>query len=99
MSSIRRAAIRKLASAAYEMELSVLNGPLQRGDDGRWLVGSRDLSQLLTEHEGQEIALILGSLADNRPLQPQTCRTCGRDYTDIDCPYCRASRLRLRGRA
>jgi hypothetical protein len=99
MTSARRAAIRKLASAAYEMECGVLNGTLHRGDDGRWLVGSRDVIELLAEHEGQELVLILGSLADSRPLQTQTCRTCGRDYTDIECPHCRASRLRLRGRA
>jgi hypothetical protein len=99
MSTIRRAAILKLASAAYEMELEVMIGRLERGEDGRWLVGGQELARILGAMEGQELVVIVGSLADNRPLQTQTCRTCGRDYADIECPYCRSNRIRLRGRA
>lgn len=99
MSTIRRAAILKMASAAYEMDLNVLQGALQRGDDGRWWVGERSVESLLADHEGESLVLILGSLADEREVEPRTCRTCGRDYTDLECPHCRANRIRLRGRA
>lgn len=98
MSAMRRAAIHKLAATAYEMDLQVMNGVVQQGADGRWHIGGHDLAAWLSQHEGEELVLVLGSLADERPLQTRTCRTCGRDYTDLECPHCRANRLRLRGR-
>lgn len=97
MTAFRRAAILKLATAAYEMDLDVLTGDAARDKKGRWLVGHRALEELLAAHEGEEVVIILGSLADDRPVQTRTCHTCGRDYTDVECPYCRASRIRLRG--
>ena len=45
------------------------------------------------------MVLVLGALDDDRPVETRTCRTCGRDYTDVECPYCRANRIRLRGHA
>jgi hypothetical protein len=99
MSTIRRAAILKLATAAYEMELDVAQGQLHRDEKGHWLVGSHSLLEWLARHEGEEMVFILGSVDDQRPVAPRTCRTCGRDYTEVECPHCRASRLRLRGRA
>ncbi|MCI0397142.1 MAG: hypothetical protein L0332_35595 [Chloroflexi bacterium] len=98
MNTLRRAAILKLASAAYEMELDVTNGALARDAGGHWQIGGHNLEAWLAAHEGEEIVIILGSLADDRPLETRTCRTCGRDYTDVECPYCRANRIRLRGR-
>lgn len=99
MSAIRRATILKLASAAYEMKLDVMNGQVIRDADGRWRIGDYDLAAWLARHEGEEMVLVLGSLDDERPVETRTCRTCGRDYTDLECPYCRANRIRLRGRA
>ena len=40
MAAIRRAAILKLASAAYEMKLDVMNGVVSKTADGRWRIGS-----------------------------------------------------------
>lgn len=97
MQNVRRSIILRLSAAAYEMNLDVASGLLTRSDNGRWTIGGRDLDTWLNEHEGQEVALIMGSLEDDRPVQTRTCRTCGRDYTDLECPYCRASRIRLRG--
>lgn len=98
MSAMRRAAILKLASAAYEMNLGVLNGVLHQ-EKGRWQIGSHDLLDWLARHEGEELVIILGRLQDEHPLATRTCGTCGRDYSDLECPYCRANRIRLRGRA
>ncbi len=98
MSAMRRAAIHKLATAAYEMNLQVMNGVVAKGENGRWLVGSHDLIEWLNQHDGEEVVFVLGSLADERPLRNRTCRTCGRDYKDLECPHCRANRIRLRGR-
>ncbi len=96
MTAIRRATILRLASTAYETGLDVVTGVLQR-HDGQWSVGVRELDGWLARHEGEEIVLVLGSLADERPVEVRTCRTCGRDYTDLECPHCRANRIRLRG--
>jgi hypothetical protein len=98
MTAIRRAAILKLASTAYEMNLHVMNGVVQQSPDGRWYIGAHDLIEWLSQHQGEELVLVLGSLADERPVETRICRTCGRDYNDLECPYCRANRIRLRGR-
>lgn len=97
MTTMRRAAILKLATAAYEMNLDVADGFLIQDDEGRWRIGNTDLESWLTSHNGEELVLILGSLVDDRPIETRTCGTCGRDFTDIECPYCRESRIRLRG--
>jgi hypothetical protein len=97
MNTLRRSVILKLAAEAYEMKLNVANGVLTRTDDGGWRIGHQGLAEWLSGHDGEEVVLILGSLADDTPVLTRTCHTCGRDYTDLECPYCRASRLRLRG--
>lgn len=98
MTKIRRSVILKLAAAAYEMELNVLTGTLHQNDQGQWLIGERDLISWLAAHEGEELVLVMGSLEDESPVATRTCRTCGRDFTDLECPYCRENRIRLRGR-
>lgn len=97
MSAIRRAAIHKLAAAAYEMDLDTMTGVVTQDENGRWQIGDYDLEAWLTQHKNEEVVLVLGSLADERPVETRTCRTCGRDYTELECPHCRANRIRLRG--
>ena len=99
MAVTRRAATYSLAAAAQEAELDVMSGVLEQDDDGRWRIGHQDLSAWLSTHSGEELVVVLGSLDDERPLEMRTCRTCGRDYQDLECPYCRANRIRLRGHA
>lgn len=99
MSSIRRATLLRLASTAYEMNLDVMNGVIHQDENGRWFIGDHDLTAFLAAHSGEELVAVLGSLEDGRAVQTRTCRTCGRDYTELECPTCRANRLRLRGRA
>lgn len=97
--SMRRAAILRLASSAYEMDLDVMSGVVMQDENGRWRVGEHELGRWLEMHQGKEVVLVMGATDDDRPVQTRTCRTCGRDYTDVECPYCRANRIRLRGRA
>ncbi len=99
MTAIRKATILRLASNAREMDLDVMNGVLTQTEEGRWQIGSRALDQWLASHKGEELVLIMGSLTDERPMELRTCRTCGRDYKDLECPHCRANRIRLRGHA
>ncbi len=96
--SLRKASILKLGSAAYEMGLQVLRGELGRDDAGQLQINGRQLADWLRDLEGQEIVLIAASLEDKREPVVRTCRTCGRDYTEHECPYCRSSRIRLRGK-
>jgi Zn finger protein HypA/HybF involved in hydrogenase expression len=95
--SLRKASILKLASAAYEMGLQVLRGELERGLGGQLQVNQRSLADWLREMEGQEVVLIAASLDDDREPVVRTCRTCGREYVEHECPHCRESRIRLRG--
>ena len=97
MDTIRRVALMKFASAAYEMGLERFSGVLARDESGQWLVGDKPLRQWLSQHQGEEVVVVMGSLADTRPLPPRTCRTCGRDYQEMECPHCRSNRIRLRG--
>lgn len=97
MSAIRRAAIHKLAAAAYEMELDTMTGVVTQDENGRWRIGEHELETWLTQHQEEEIVVVLASLADERPVEMRTCRTCGRDYMELECPHCRAHRIRLRG--
>lgn len=99
MSGLRRATVYKLASTAQEAGLDVMNGGLRQDDEGNWIVNGQSLTSWLAKHSGEEVVLVLGSLADERPMDVRTCRTCGRDYADLECPYCRANRIRLRGHA
>ncbi len=95
--SLRKASVLELATAAYELDAAVKRGILQRVE-GRLTLMGEDLDSVLQRFEGQEIVLIAASLTDDRPIDPRTCRTCGREYFGLECPHCRDARIRLRGR-
>ncbi len=98
MPAYRRASIRELTSAAYELDSGIVEGRLHRdAGDGRWMVDDAKLNEWLARYDGQEIVLIVASLEDDRPMQSKVCRTCGREYVGIKCPRCREVRIRLRG--
>ena len=99
MPAYRKASIRELASAAYELDAGVVEGRLHRSaEDGRWMVGHVKLNEWLARYEGQEVVLFVASLDDDRPVASRTCRTCGTEYVGVYCPRCREARVRLRGR-
>jgi hypothetical protein len=99
MPAERKASIRELSTAAYELDLDVVQGSAQRAlGEHRWTINGQDLDHWLARHEGEEVVVILASLEDDRPMPPKTCRTCGTEYTGAACPRCRAARTRLRGR-
>ena len=80
------------------MGLQVLRGELERDDAGQLQINGHRLADWLRDFEGQELVLIAASLEDTREPVVRTCRTCGRDYTEHECPYCRSNRIRLRGK-
>jgi hypothetical protein len=96
--SLRKATVLEMASAAYDMDASVKRGVLLKDAGGHWSIGGEDLTEWLGHFASQEIVLIAASLSDDRPIDPRTCRTCGREYYGLECPHCRDARIRLRGR-
>ena len=98
MSSHRRACVRELTSAAYELDSGVIEGRLRYDQEKNcWMIGQSKLIEWIAEYGGQEVALIVASLEDDRPIPPKVCRTCGDEYIGIECPRCREARIRLRG--
>lgn len=98
MPAVRKAALRELAAAAYELDARVVEGELHRDPQGDWAVGDTPLTDWLEGLAGQRVYLIIAPLEDDRPLPVRICRTCGTEYTGIECPRCREARIRLRGR-
>jgi hypothetical protein len=97
MTSARRASILKLALNAREMDIDVLQGHVERdAATSAITVDNQDLVTWLAKFQGQEVVILVASLDDDRPITIRTCRTCGRDYTDSECPYCGDARRRLR---
>lgn len=95
----RRASIRELISQAYELDGHTLQGVIRRDAEGRWMVGTHSLDDVLARYEGHEVALIYLDFEDERPMEKKICRTCGREYQGTECPVCREARIRLRGRS
>ncbi len=108
MSFQRRATIQRLASAAQEQGVEVVQGIVEHSAEG-WKIGAYSLNQWLQANEGQEIIAMLSNMGNEvsaETLSPtpayynttRTCRKCGRDYSESDCPHCRHQRERIRGR-
>jgi hypothetical protein len=96
--SVRKASVLELATAAYDLDASVIRGRLAKSPDGSWTITGVGIDGWLAKYEGQEIVLIAASMDDSREVSPRTCPRCGREYTGAYCPHCREARLRLRGR-
>ncbi len=97
MPAYRKASIRELSLSAYELGGRVFQGILRRTDDG-WRVGNMSLEQFLERAQGREVAVLVFDMEEDVPMEKKVCRTCGREYIGSTCPYCRETRLRLRGR-
>ena len=100
MTAYRKASIREVTRAAYELDGRFTQGVVHRdSESGRWLIGSTTVEAWLERNEGQDVTLILLAMEDDRPMQTKVCRTCGREYKGVECPHCREVRTRLRGRS
>ena len=98
MPAYRKASIRDLTRAAYELDGRFTEGRLHRdAEDGRWMLNDQPLEQWLMQFENQDVTFIVVGMEDARPIEERICRTCGRKYIDVECPYCREARVRLRG--
>jgi hypothetical protein len=97
MPAVRKAALRELAAAAYELDARMVEGELHRNSQGDWSVGEISLNDWLEDFAGRRVYVIVAALDDERPLPVKVCRTCGTEYSGIECPRCREARIRLRG--
>lgn len=98
MPAHRKASIRELAAAAYELDSSVIEGDLHRDpDSGEWMIGQTRLDSWLARYDNEKVVIIAVSLEDDRPMPTRVCRTCGTEYQGPHCPRCRRARIRLRG--
>ncbi len=99
MTAYRKASIRDLTTAAYELDGQFLQGIVQQDKEGgRWEVGNTSIEAWLSRYNGEEVTVIILPMSDDHLLQTKVCTTCGRTYTDVECPHCREVRMRLRGR-
>jgi hypothetical protein len=94
--SLRKAAVLDLATAAYEVDAEVKRGVLKKVD-GHWTVADHAMNDWLNRFEGHEVVVIVASMSDDKPVEPRVCTRCGHEYVGVECPRCRAARIRLRG--
>jgi rubrerythrin len=97
--TIPKSGVQELAVRAHEMGAGVLRGSLQRLSEERgWAIGNVHLRDWLARYEDQDVILIAVAAGEARALATKTCRTCGREYKGSQCPHCRETRERLRGK-
>lgn len=88
---------RELMSRGYEMGITVLNGVVERQEDGTWAVDDQSIEEWLTSLEGTEIVIVAAQVEEGHGRK-RICPTCGNEYEGYECPHCREVRRRLRGR-
>ena len=99
MTAYRKASIRELTQAAYALDGHFVQGVLRFDEDRKtWMVGNKVLDTWLASQQNTEVTMIVVSMDEDKPMETRTCRICGRDYKGIECPICRETRIRLRGR-
>lgn len=95
--TISKAAALKLASDSMRDGALAIRGRLERDENGRPILGDRDILEWLGRHEGSQIILVLAQIEANAGDEMQVCNVCGRDYVGSECPHCARVRKRLRG--
>jgi hypothetical protein len=99
MGAFRKANIRQLASDAYELDGKIAQGRIHKDpESGQWMIDDMDVEAWLEQSSNEDVTLILIPTESAGDPETKTCRTCGRDYRGMHCPYCREIRFRLRGR-
>ena len=95
--SISRNQARDLSALGSRIGATVLGGELIRLED-RFFINKTDVTGLLANLVGQNVVIIANAVSPATETETKTCLTCGRDYTEAECPHCVRVRSRLRGR-
>lgn len=93
--TISRKDSQTLSGTAARMGATVLGGTLTV-EDGRYIINKTDVTALLESLVGEHVLLLMEKVDLNQKEEVKTCLTCGREYTDSECPYCANARARLR---
>ncbi len=94
--SISRKDSQTLSGTAARMGATVLGGTLSKQGE-RYIINKTDVTELLEKLVGQNVLLIIGDVSENSRPEVKVCLTCGREYTEDECPHCANARSRLRG--
>jgi hypothetical protein len=99
MTAYRKASIRDLTQAAYALDGHFIQGVLRFDVNKKaWMIDDKPLDAWLAAQENADVTLIMIAMDEERPMEQKTCRICGRYYVGVECPVCRETRIRLRGR-
>jgi hypothetical protein len=99
MTAYRKASIRDLTQAAYALNGHFIQGVLRYDKElQKWMVDDKPLDTWLARQENTDVTLIIVATEHEKPMESKVCRICGREYVGIECPVCRETRIRLRGR-
>lgn len=87
---------RQLMNRGYEIGARVMEGQLQRSEEGGWLIGDVSLDDWLKGVEGQQIVVVVSEVEQARG-EKRVCPVCGIRFEGRNCPRCGEARRRLRG--
>lgn len=87
---------RQLANRGYEVGAKVMQGRLQRSEEGTWLIGDTPLDEWLLGAEGQQI-IVVAAEVEAGGGEKRVCPVCGIRFEGHTCPRCGEARRRLRG--
>ncbi len=95
--TISRKDSQTLSGTAARFGATVLGGTLSKEGE-RYIINKTDVTELLESLVGKNVLLIAGQVTESHQPEVKVCLTCGREYTEDECPHCARVRARLRGR-
>ncbi len=93
--SISQRDSRTLSGTASRMGAKVVGGKLTQ-QNGQFFVNQTNVTELLESLLDENILLLAGKINAEKIVEVKTCLTCGREYTESECPHCARVRSRLR---
>lgn len=86
---------RTLSGTASRMGANVNGGKLTQ-QDGQFFVNKTNITALLESLVDENVLVMVGQINEEKIVEVKTCLTCGREYTESECPHCARVRSRLR---
>jgi len=77
------------------MGASVVGGKLTQ-TGGQFFINKINVTEQLEALVGEDVLLVLGDVKEEKTVEVRVCLTCGREYTESECPHCARVRSRLR---
>lgn len=93
--SISQRDSRTLSGTSSRMGASVSGGKLTR-QNGQFFINKTNVTALLESLLNENVLLVAGKINEEKTVEVRTCLTCGREYTESECPHCARVWARLR---